>query len=122
MFLKGELIRKTDVGFSKVKKGKIMVKIQKRRYEKPKIHYFTDFDIVLECVYELYEEEKQVILKESNIQKTMIFIFLKMLEKECKEISAEQIHEKIWNSNSLVNGKEKFIEVAGKLLKPYRVV
>lgn len=99
-----------------------MVKIQKRRYEKPEIHYFTDFDIVLECVYELYKQEKQVILKESNIHKTTIFPFLKMLEKECKEISAEEIHEKIWNNNSLIKEKEKFIEVAGKLLKPYRVV
>lgn len=97
-----------------------MAKEHKRTYKKPKIKYLTDFNIVLECLHELYKQEKN-ILEETDIHNTILFPFLKMLEEQCKGITAEEIHEKIWDVSSLKR-KEVFLETADKLLKPYRIV
>lgn len=96
-----------------------MEKGQKRVYEKPEIKFVTDLDIVLECLHEVYGQEKQHILEGRDIYKTMLFPFLKMLENQCVEITLEEIHEKLWDVYFEKSEKAHFLISASELLKPY---
>lgn len=78
-----------------------------------------DMGIILECLYEVYGEERPQVYAGRAVQETMIFPFVKMLENQCEGITAVEIHEKLWEEYSLFMGKEVFLEVAAEVLKPY---
>ena len=87
---------------------------------KPEMRFVTDFHIVLECIHEVYGQEKQHVLEGKDITKTMIFPFLKMLESHCDGITLEEIDEMLWKEFVLATEKEKFLTAADKMLQPYR--
>ena len=93
---------------------------KKRTYMKPEMRFVTDFHIILECIYEVYGQEKQHVLDGKDITKTMIFPFLKMLESHCDGITLEEIHKMLWREFSSVTEKNQFMEAVDRLLQPYR--
>ena len=97
-----------------------MAAVQKRKYEKPMIKVVTDMNIILECLYEVYGQEEQHVLEGKDIQKTMIFPFLKMLENQCNGITVREIHKKLWEIYIAERTKEPFISNAESLLKPLK--
>lgn len=97
-----------------------MVGGQKKKWEKPKIMIMDDMGIILECLYEVYGEERPQVYAGRAIQETMIFPFVKMLENQCEGITAVEIHEKMWEEFSKREGKDSFIDNAGKLLQMYK--
>ena len=97
-----------------------MAAVQKRKYKKPMIKFVTDVNIILECLYEVYGQEEQHVLEGKDIQKTMIFPFLKMLENQCKGITVREIHKKLWEIYIAERTKEPFISNAESLLKPLK--
>lgn len=97
-----------------------MAAVQKRKYEKPMIKFVTDMNIILECLYEVYGQEEQHVLEGKDIQKTMIFPFLKMLENQCNGITVSEIHKKLWEIYTAERSKEPFISNAESILKPLK--
>lgn len=74
-----------------------MKAIQKRKQVKPAMEFATDINIILECLYEVYGQEAHHVLKGRDIQKTMVFPFLKMLVNQCDGISVREMHKKLCN-------------------------
>ena len=93
---------------------------QKRKYVKPQIKFVTDFNIVLECLHEVYGLEKNHIQEGRDIRKTMVHPFVKMLENHCEKITLEEVHEKLWKVYLQISEKELFLSTAGELLQPYK--
>lgn len=94
-----------------------MVAVQKRKWVKSVIKFVTDTNIILECLYEVYGQEEQHVLEGKDIQKTMIFPFLKMLENQCNGITVREIHKKLWKIYIAKRSQESFISNAESLLK-----
>ena len=92
----------------------------KKKYEKPAFRLVTDLGSILECLYEVYGQEEQHVLEGKDIQKTMIFPFLKMLENQCNGITVREIHKKLWEIYIAERTKEPFISNAESLLKPLK--
>lgn len=79
----------------------------------------TDMDIILECLHETYGMEGGLVLSGKNIHATMIFPFVKMLEDQCENISAEEIHKRLWELYLRNAEKDNFIRAASLFLEPY---
>lgn len=97
-----------------------MEALQKKKYVKPMIRFVTDMDIILECLHETYGMEGEQVLSGKNIYATMIYPFVKMLENQCEGISAEEIHQKLWESYRSNMEKDGFVKNAILFLKPYK--
>lgn len=94
-----------------------MKAIQKRKQVKPAMEFATDINIILECLYEVYGQEAHHVLKGRDIQKTMVFPFLKMLVNQCDGISVREMHKKLWEIYIAEQTKETFISNAESLLE-----
>lgn len=79
----------------------------------------TDIGVLLECLYEVYEQEGIQILSGKNIYSTMVYSFLRMLVKQCDGTSAEKIHEILWKEYLEISDMTDFVEKAKKVLYPY---
>ena len=53
----------------------------KKKWVKPEMKFVTDPDIGLECLFEVYQKEMPSVLSGKDIRHTMIYPFLKMLER-----------------------------------------
>ena len=49
-----------------------MVSAPKKKYEKPTLKAVTDVGIILECLYEAYEMEGELVRSRKNMYATMI--------------------------------------------------
>lgn len=77
--------------------------------------FITDVDIVLECLYEVYQQEGNPNLSKKDIRKTMLYPFLKMLEQmpEYEEkINCRTLHQNLWSIFIDSMNKKEFIEQA----------
>ena len=68
----------------------------------------------------MYGQEEHHVLEGKDIQKTMIFPFLKMLENQCNGITVRVIHKQLWEIYIADQSKEQFISNAESLLKPLK--
>lgn len=68
----------------------------KKEWVKPEMKVITDTKIILECLYEVYQMDGIAIAADHRIEKTMVYPFVKMLENQYSNISAEEIHQKLW--------------------------
>lgn len=92
---------------------------QKRRYEKPMVKIVTEMGVILECLHEIYDTEGEQLSKDNNINKTIAFPFIKMLENRCEGIEAKEIHKMAWQIYNENKDTIYFVEKVKKLLKPY---
>lgn len=91
----------------------------KKKYVKPEIRFVTDLEVILECLHEVYGQEREKIVSGKNIQRTMIYPFLKMLADQCEGVSEEGIHTVLWEIYAETPEIEGFLEKANVILKPY---
>lgn len=83
------------------------------------VKIMTEMGVILECLLEIYDTEGEQLSKDSNINKTMAFPFIKMLENQCEGIEAKEIHKMAWQIYNENKDKVFFVERAKELLKPY---
>lgn len=90
----------------------------KKEWVKPEMKVITDTTIILECLYEVYKMDGSAIAANQRIEKTMVYPFVKMLENQYSNISAEEIHQKLWElyyMKGLI--KEHFLQEAYSFLQ-----
>ena len=77
----------------------------------------TDTKIILECLYEVYKMDESAIAANQQIEKTMVYPFVKMLENQYSNIRAEEIHQKMWEFYMKGFIKEHFLQEAYSFLQ-----
>lgn len=81
-----------------------------RKWEKSEEVFTTDPDIIMECLFEVYEKETPAVLSGKNIRHTMIYPFLKMLRNEFGDYTLESLHKMLWPCYQKEHRKEAFVE------------
>ena len=90
----------------------------KKKWVKPEMKFDTDPDIILECIYEVYGQEKHMVLSGKNIRHTMVFPFLKMLSNNLKGNSGdlEGLHKHLWSIYQKKLEKQEFVRQCQEIL------
>lgn len=86
---------------------------------KADIKFVTDVEIILECLYEVYGREGDLLSEGKKVRGTMVYPFLKMLASQCAGIVPEGAHKVLWEIYQSSNGKEDFLEKAVIIVGPY---
>lgn len=91
----------------------------KKKYVKPAFRFVTDLGSILECLYEVYGTDGELLQAGKALQETIIYPFLRMIEKKCNEVKVESLHQMLWELYGKNLVKEKFVDAAIKKLQPY---
>ena len=83
------------------------------------MRFEADYDIVLECIQEVYGLEGDNLRQGKDFRKTMVLPFMKMLERHCYGTRMENLHKVLWEVYQESTGRKDFLEKADILLKPY---
>lgn len=83
------------------------------------MRFEADYDVVLECIQEVYGLESYNLRLGKDFRKTMVLPFLKMLERHCDGIQVENLHKVLWEVYQESTGGIDFLEKADIILKPY---
>ena len=83
------------------------------------MRFEADYDVVLECIQEVYGLEGDNLRLGKDFRKTMALPFMKMLERHCGGIQMENLHKVLWEVYQKDMGGKNFLEKADILLKPY---
>lgn len=83
------------------------------------MRFEADYDVVLECIQEVYGLESDNLRLGKDFRKTMVLPFLKMLERHCSGIQVENLHKVLWEVYQESTGRKDFLEKADILLKSY---
>lgn len=83
------------------------------------IRFEADYDVVLECIQEVYGLEGDNLRLGKDFHRTMVFPFMKMLERHCSGIQVENLHKVLWEVYQESTGRKDFLEKADILLKSY---
>lgn len=83
------------------------------------MRFEADYDVVLECLHEVYGLEVGHLRMGRDFRRTMVFPFIKMLEKYCCGIPMENLHKVLWEIYRESVGEKDFCEKAEIILKPY---
>ena len=83
------------------------------------IRFEADYDVVLECIQEVYGLESDNLRLGKDFRKTMLLPFMKMLERHCDGIRMENLHKGLWEVYQESTGGIDFLEKADIILKPY---
>ena len=83
------------------------------------MRFEADYDVVLECIQEVYGLESYNLRLGEDFRKTMVLPFLKMLERHCGGIQVENLHKVLWEVYQESTGGIDFLEKADIILKPY---
>lgn len=87
--------------------------------DKEIVRFEADYEIVLECIYEVYTLEEEHLCMEADFRKTMVLPFMKMLERYCGSIRIEDLHKVLWGVYQESMGAKDFLEKAEMILRPY---
>lgn len=90
-----------------------------RSMEQVLMRFEADYDVVLECIQEVYGLEGDNLRLGKDFHRTMVFPFMKMLERHCSGIQVENLHKVLWEVYQESTGRKDFLEKADILLKPY---
>ncbi len=60
------------------------------------MRFEADYDVVLECIQEVYGLEGDNLRLGKDFRKTMALPFMKMLERHCGGIQMENLHKVLW--------------------------
>ena len=83
------------------------------------MRFEADYDVVLECIQEVYGLESYNLRLGKDFRKTMVLPFLKMLERHCGGIQVENLHKVLWEVYRESTSGIYFLENAEIILKPY---
>ena len=83
------------------------------------MRFEADYDVVLECIQEVYGLESYNLRLGKDFRKTMVLPFLKMLERHCGGIQVENLHKVLWEVYQESTSGIDFLEKADIILKPY---
>ena len=83
------------------------------------MRFEADYDVVLECIQEVYGLEGDNLRLGKDFRKTMALPFMKMLERHCGGIQMENLHKVLWEVYQESTGGKDFLEKADIILKPY---
>ena len=83
------------------------------------IRFEADYDVVLECIREVYGLECDNLRLGKDFRRTMVLPFMKMLEWHCSGIQVENLHKVLWEVYQESTGGKDFLEKADIILKPY---
>ena len=83
------------------------------------MRFEADYDVVLECIQEVYGLESDNLRLGKDFRRTMVLPFMKMLERHCSGIRMENLHKVSWEVYQEDMGGKNFLEKADILLKPY---
>ena len=83
------------------------------------MRFEEDYDVVLECIQEVYGLESDNLRLGKDFRKTMVLPFLKTLERHCGGIQVENLHKVLWEVYQENTGGIDFLEKADTILKPY---
>ena len=83
------------------------------------MRFEADYDVVLECIQEVYGLESDNLRLGKDFRKTMVLPFLKMLERHCSGIQVENLHKVLWEVYQESTSGIDFLEKADIILKPY---
>ena len=56
----------------------------------------TDLGSILECLYEVYGTDGELLLKGEKLSDTVICPFVRMVQKKCSVVDAEILHLMLW--------------------------
>ena len=91
----------------------------KKKYEKPAFRFVTDLGSILECLYEVYGTDGELLLTGKKLSDTVIYPFIRMIGKKCKAMDAEKLNLMLWKIYMVSSRKEAFVVAAKKELQPY---
>ena len=60
------------------------------------MRFEADYEVVLECIQEVYGLESDNLRLGKDFRKTMVLPFLKTLERHCGGIQVENLHKVLW--------------------------
>ena len=83
------------------------------------MRFEADYDVVLECIQEVYGLESDNLRLGKDFRKTMVLPFLKTLERHCGGIQVENLHKVLWEVYQESTSGIDFLEKAEIILKPY---
>ena len=83
------------------------------------IKFEADYDVMLECIQEVYGLEGDNLRLGKDFRRTMVIPFMKMLERHCDGIRMENLHKVLWEVYQKDMGGKNFLEKAEIILKPY---
>ena len=83
------------------------------------IKFEADYDVMLECIQEVYGLEGDNLRLGKDFRRTMVLPFMKMLERHCSGIRMENLHKVLWEVYQEDMGGKNFLEKAEIILKPY---
>ena len=83
------------------------------------MRFEADYEVVLECIQEVYGLESDNLRLGKDFRKTMVLPFLKTLESHCGGIQVENLHKVLWEVYQENTGGIDFLEKADTILKPY---
>ncbi len=83
------------------------------------MRFEADYDVVLECIQEVYGLESYNLRLGKDFRKIMVLPFLKMLERHCGGIQVENLHKVLWEVYQESTSGIDFLEKAEIILKPY---
>ena len=90
----------------------------KKKYVKPAFRFVTDLGSILECLYEVYGTDGELLLKGEKLSDTVICPFVRMVQKKCSVVDAEILHLMLWKIYMVSARKEAFVADAKKELHP----
>ncbi len=91
----------------------------KKKYVKPAFRFVTDLGSILECLYEVYGTDGELLLKGEKLSDTVICPFIRMVQKKCSAVDAESLHLMLWKIYMVSARKEAFVADAKKALQLY---
>ena len=74
------------------------------------MRFEADYDIVLECIQEVYGLEGNNLRQGKDFRKTMVLPFMKMLERHCYGTRMENLHKILWEVYQESIGESDFLE------------
>lgn len=82
----------------------------------------TDLRITLECLYEAYQMEGDLLKSGKNIRATMIYPFIRMVKEQCstREMYEEELHKALWRIYETERDNVKFVDAAWMLLESHQ--
>ena len=83
------------------------------------MRFEADYEVVLECIQEVYGLESDNLRLGKDFRKTMVHTKKKMLERHCGGIQVENLHKVLWEVYQESTGGIDFLEKADIILKPY---
>ena len=74
------------------------------------MRFEADYDVVLECIQEVYGLEGDNLRLGKDFRRTMVLPFMKMLERHCDGIRMENLHKVLWEVYQEDMGGKNFLE------------